>query len=374
MSNASITNQRLIQLINEPGGTEKVAAASSAWVKDRVYEESFATKVQTMEPKTPSDPDVQVSTDSDQLHVIIPVAPNSAAMSINFRAEGDAEIIRARRVAAGFYTITSNVYNTYEESLDVYDKLNQPLTKIIEDRIPLDIQKILDRGWLVNVEAAVQAMQQEANGGSATELSNTTLGSTVEYSVYKGANARDSSLAKSATPLPLARADLGTLKNILVNKQLLGTTLLISDWDWNNQMALTHEELGSDIAGTYEKGFTATTLNGLKVVKSIKTDVLRPGNLYVFTDEEYFGRLYNLRDVKFYLEKKVNKITFQGRWRVASALVNVNAVGKIELYTGDASGATVGVLSDVYPKAEDDLWAVNNRVEEGVYFPSPTVF
>ena len=381
MNKTAMMNQRVWDLLNTPGGTEKVAQAGQTWIKDRVYEEAACTHIIEMENKSYTDSDVQVSLHQDEVYVVVPVEPESAAMSVNFRGEHDASLIRAPRMAAGMFSITSRVYDMYDENMGVYQKLNQPITKIIEKKIPLDLQTILDRTFVTHIESAVQAMQTEANGGSAAGLycgASSTIGSTVEYSIYKGANARAVTTgAVSATPLPLARADFGTLRNIMVAKQLRATVMLISDYDWNAQMALTHEDLGTTLTGeTYEKGFTMQTLGGFKVVKTIKTNILRPGNVYAFTDQDYLGRMYSMGDVKFYIEKIANKTTFQGRWQVGMAIVNVNAVAKIELYSADANPSTDAdsLLTDLTVKDEDDLWDVNNRVDDGVYYPAATVY
>ncbi len=51
-------------------------------------------------------------------------------------------------------------------------------------------------------------------------------------------------------------------------------------------------------------------------------------------------------------------------------------VRKLELYGGDANPTTNadGLLANFIPSAEEDLGAVNNRVDEGLKFPQVNQF
>ena len=60
---------------------------------------------------------------------------------------------------------------------------------------------------------------------------------------------------------------------------------------------------------------------------------------------------------------------------MTGTLINIAAVRKLELYSGDAtSNDTDGILSSVIPVNEEDLGAVNNRVDQGLSFPQVVSF
>ena len=106
-------------------------------------------------------------------------------------------------------------------------------------------------------------------------------------------------------------------------------------------------------------------------MKTIKTDILRRGNMYVFTDPKFFGKFYVLNQTKFYIDKKFNQISWQAWEDIAMSVINVAAVRKLELYPSDATvNDTDGILSSVIPVGETDLGALNNRVDQGVRFPA----
>ena len=67
-----------------------------------------------------------------------------------------------------------------------------PITEVIEENSVKDIQEIEDREFLLYIEAACQALQTEANGGTPTALNYTNVdaGTVVEFSIRKGSFAR----------------------------------------------------------------------------------------------------------------------------------------------------------------------------------------
>jgi hypothetical protein len=111
-------------------------------------------------------------------------------------------------------------------------------------------------------------------------------------------------------------------------------------------------------------------------VRTIKTDILRPGNVYAFTKPEFFGKFYVLNNTKFYIDKVANTITFQAWEDIAMSIINVASVRKLELYSGDANPTTDAdtLLSNFIPSDEDQLGAINNRVDAGLKFPDISQF
>jgi hypothetical protein len=93
--------------------------------------------------------------------------------------------------------------------------------------------------------------------------------------------------------------------------------------------------------------------------------------VYAFTKPEFFGRFFVLNNTKFYIDKIANTITFQAWEDIGMSIINIAAVRKLELYSGDGNPSTDtdGLLSNFVPVDEDQLGAVNNRVDQGLKFP-----
>ena len=305
---------------------------------------------------------------------IVDIEPKSRAMAITFRGQPTARFIRGSRAEVGFYTISSEIFQKTEQELLAYE---MPITKIIEENSVKDIQEIEDREFTTHIEAAVQALQADANGGIATALNATTLqaGSVVEFSVRKGELAR-SALTNDATIRPLQKPDLVGLFKLLDGNRLRSERLLMTEMDWDDILQWTAEDQGGKVQSeTLIDGFKYNTIMGRSYVRTIKTDILRPGNVYCFTKPEFFGKFYVLNNTKFYIDKIANMITFQAWEDIGMSVINIAAVRKLELYSGDATALdSNGILSAVIPVAEDQLGAVNNRVDAGLKFPTITTY
>jgi hypothetical protein len=178
---AQVLNDLFNQKLDTAEGREKLAEHGGTYVKDRLRESSFVRALLPPERVTRSD--CQVSVNHDTLVKIVTLGPQSRAMSITFRGQPRANFIRAPRAETGLFTISSEMFQKTEQELMSYDF---PITKIIEDNSAKDLQEIEDREFLIHAEACCQGMQTEANGGTSAALAQSTVGSTVEFSIFKG--------------------------------------------------------------------------------------------------------------------------------------------------------------------------------------------
>lgn len=368
---ASVYNELFAQKLNTSEGKEKIAEFGGKYIRDRLREVSYARQIIPPEPVTRSD--CQVSVNHDTLTKIVELEPQSRAMTLTFRGTPDARFIRGDRAECAFYTISSEMFQKNEQELLAYE---MPITKILEENSVKDIQEIEDREFTNHIEAAVQALQVEANGGVPAVLNHTTIGSTVEFSVRKGSLARNATTA-TVEPLPLQRPDLVELFKMLDGRRLRSARILMTEVDWDDVLQWTVEDVGDKVQSetTYE-GYTHNKLLGKPYVRTIKTDILRPGNVYVFTEPAFFGRFYVLNNTKFYIDKVANMITFQAWEDVGMIVANIAAVRKLELYSGDANPQTDddSLLANFIPVEEEGLGAVNHRAAEGLTFPQVTSY
>jgi hypothetical protein len=368
-----VLNDLFNSKLNTSDGKEKIAQYAGSYIRDRLREVSFARKI--LPPEQVTRTDCQRSVNHDTLVKLVEIEPKSRAMAMVFRGQPTARFIRGDRAEVAFFTISSEIFQKTEQELLAYE---MPITKIIEENSVKDIQEIEDREFLLHVEAAVQALQTEANGGTAKALNYSTVfaGTTVEFSIRKGELARIAG-ADDATVRPLQRTDIVQLFKLLDGNRLRAERLLMTEVDYDDILQWTVEDNGSKLQSeTTVDGYKYNTLLGRAYIRTIKTDILRPGNIYVFTRPEFLGRFYVLNNTKFYIDKIANLITFQAWEDIAMSLVNIAPVRKLELYSGDANPTTNAnsLLSYFVPKAEEDLGAVNNRVEQGLKFPQVVAY
>lgn len=364
----SLINDLFASRLDTPEGKTKIAQLTGKMIRDRLREVSYARNVIPPEPVTKAD--VRPSVNYDTVTKLVTLEPESRAMPLTFRGQPDARIIRAPRIEVPFYTISSEKFEKFTQELYAYDV---SITKWIEDNALKDIQEIEDREWTIHVEAAVQAVQQEANGGTVTTLNKTSVaaGTVVEAAVRKGSLARVASTDDGVVH-PMQKPDLTNTAKLLANNRLRPRKFLFTEGEFLDLHQWTVEDLGDKIQSeTHVDGYKYQTIVGFSFVRTVKTDILRPGNVYVFTDPDYLGCFFILNNVQFYIDKVANLITFQAWEDIANVIANIAAVRKLELYSGDAtSNDADGILADVTPKEVKDLGAPNNRADDGLTFPS----
>ena len=364
-----VLNELFTQKLGSSEGKEKMAEYGGSYIRDRLREVSYARKV--LPPEQVTRADCQRSVNHDTLVKIVDVEPQSRALSITFRGQPTARFIRGPKCEVGFFTISSEVFQKTEQELLAYE---MPITKIIEENSVKDLQEIEDREFTVWIEAAVQALQTSANAGTATALNASGLqaGTVVEFSIRKGELARTAT-TNDATVRPIQRPDVVNLLKLLDGNRLRSERLLMTEVDWDDILQWTLEDFGDRLQSeTAVDGYKYNTLLGKPYIRTIKTDILRAGNVYVFTKPEFFGKFYVLNNTKFYIDKIANVITFQAWEDIGMAIINVASVRKLELYSADANPTTNAdsLLSNFIPVTEDALGAPNNKVDAGIKFPN----
>lgn len=375
-TDASAMNQLFIERASSRVGQEKLAQDTGDYIRDKLREVSFARQIYNAKTITKNDPKVQVSVNHDTLVILEEIEPESRAMAITFRGQPDARMIYGERAEVPFFSISSERFEAVTQELQAY---RMPITKIIENNSIKDIQEIEDREFTLHIDAAVQAIQAEANSVAVAPTLNASAlqgGSPpIERSVVKGSIARDAT-TDNAYVWPLQLPDLTSLWNTLDGRYLRSNKMLLHETDYNNINQWTVEDFGNKIKSeSVVDGYKYSTLNGRKFVRTIKSDILRPGNAYVFTDPKFFGGFYILNNVQFYIDKVANRMIWQAWEDIAMSVINISAVGKLELYSGDATvNDADSVLADLIPKDEDNLGAVNNRVASGLVFPQVKVY
>jgi len=366
---ARVLNDMFAQRLDTSEGKEKIAAVGSVYVRDRLREVCFWDKIIPPDPVTRTD--CQRSVNHDTLVKIVDIEPQSRAMSITFRGQPTARFVRAPRAEIPFFTISSEKFEKTEQELLAYE---MPVTKIIEDNSVKDMQEIKDRVALQHAEAAVQALQLEANG-TATALKASTYDSVVKKSIIKGAVCVDKGV-DDWTVWPVTRPDFVNLFKLMDGERLRTERFIMTEVDYDDILSWTLQDMGDKMQSeTMVDGYKYNVLLGRKLIRTIKTDILRPGNVYSFAAPEFLGKSYILNNTKFYIDKIANLITWQSWMDIGMAVVNISAIRKMELYGGSVTPGDLTSGSEAkLPVDEDQLGAVNNRVDAGLKFPDVSQF
>ena len=368
MSMVQATLEMFNQRLDSAEGKAKIAELGGSWIRDRLREVAYSRHIIPPEQVTKSD--CQRSVNHDTLVKIVDVEPQSRAMAITFRDQPTARFIRAPKAEIPFFTISSEKFEKTEQELLAYE---MPITKVIEDNSVKDIQEIEDREFTRHIESGVQGLQAEVNStGTAYNATQIRAGAANAQvvSVVKG----ELALAADGVDFnvrPIQRPDFVELFKLLDNNRLRSERMLLTEGDHDDVLQWTVEDFGDKIQSeTVVDGYKYNTLLGRKVVRTIKTDILRTGNVYIFTAPQFFGKFYILNNTKFYIDKIANVITWQSWEDIGMGIVNIASCRKLELYRGSVKPGDEDSGSEVkLPSEEEDLGAENNRVDAGLHYP-----
>ena len=368
---SQVLNDMFSSKLNTSEGKEKIAEVGSVYIRDRLREVCFVRQ----------DPAAGAG-DPHRLPAL--GQPRHAREDRRHRAPvaGDVDhlpwpahgaLIRAPRCEVPFFTISSEKFEKTEQELLAYE---MPVTKIIEDNSVKDLQEVKDRTWLLFVEAGIQAMQTDGNGGvQAMNVTSFVAGTTKAIRVVKGQGAIAAGLNDFVIH-PILRPDLVNLFKLIDANRLRAERFLMTEPDYDDILSWTLQDMGDKMQSeTMVDGYKYNLLLGRKLIRTVKTDILRVGNVYAFTAPEFLGKNYVLNNTKFYIDKIANMITWQSWMDVAVAVINIASMAKLELYGGSVTPtATDTGFAALLPVDEDSLGAVNNKVDSGLKFPNVSQF
>jgi hypothetical protein len=380
---ASVFNQLFAQSLDSQEGREKIAQYGGTYVRDRLREVSFARKV--LPPETVTRSDCQRSVNHDTLVKIVDIEPRSRATSLTFRGQPTARFIRAPKYEIPFFTISSEKFEKVEQELLAYE---MPITKVIEDNSVKDIQTIEDRHFMLYISAAVDSTMAEAfpgaSGYAAIKFNATNVnGGFFPTRLGQGGSTKIKgelalSGANDFVVHPVQRNDLVNLFKLLNGAYLRANRILITETDFDDFLQWTLQDAGDKVQSeTLVDGYKYPNVLGKLLIRTVKTDILRPGNIYCFTDPKFIGNFFVLNATKFYIDKIANLITWQSWEDIGIGIGNIRSIVKLELYGGAVNinatgGATQGRdtgFAAADPEIERNLGAENNRADQGLTYP-----
>lgn len=290
---ASTFNDIFITKLSSLDGQEKAAAAGGAFVREKLREVSFARKILPAENVTKAD--CQRSVNHDTLVKIMDVEPKSQAMALNFRGKPSNRYIMAPRYELPFFKVSSEKFVKEEAELLAY---NFPVTKIIEDNSVKDIQYVEDSKFKGYSDSAV--------------------------------NITGKKVETAAGITRVDRQNLTSLIKMIDADELPVGTVLMHKASYDDFLVQDGNAIGTDLAGEITvNGYKYNTILGHKLVVSIKTSILAPNEIYVYSDPKYLGNFFVLNDTKFYIEKRASLISWQSWEYIAMGFGNIRGIGKL---------------------------------------------
>ena len=403
MSNVSaeVLNELFVAKLETEEGRTKLAGYQADSVKDRIREVGFADKILT--PKSVDRADLQKSVNHDQLVKMVESEPFSRAATASFRGKAEVILYTAPRFEVPIGSIESMRYEQHDNDLKAYDV---PITDIINKNIANDVSEISDRQLLMFSESAAQCLQKDANGValnvkfpeakafSARNVMQTGVNKIKEVGKCKSVDVLQNTVSSASAAAGVAedlsymvqKDDLNKLFKLFIGTGGRGSRLevdkaLITNYDFRDINLWTIQDVGDKIAGeTTVDGYKSNKTLGVSYIRTIKTDILRPGNIWAFAPEAYLGGYLVFTKLKFEIKREGRMNAFWAYKDEAMYIGNVAAVRKLELYAGsvDSIDAVVAgqdaIIAAYAPMAEEDLGKLNNLIADGGTVPNISSF
>lgn len=294
---ALVDNQAFLHSLNTKG-VEKAASAMTDFVRVKIREASFARKI--LPPKPVTSTDLVQSLETDQPMRIVEMDKISEAYPVTFLEQAHQKYYKGNKFPVYYQKFMSEEFYKPVEEIMTY---RVPIKTLVQENYLKDLQISEDKMFINTLDKIIADREAKLAGDALFTTSGTF------------------------TPAILAEG----MKKI-VQKEIPMGTVLINELDFMDLLKLPATTIGSNMAEDVNvNGFSYTKLLGHTFIRTTKMEVVKPGDIYLFTTPEFLGVFDILTDVKAYIEQKGSHLRFHLYETIGMSFGNVNGVAKIQL-------------------------------------------
>lgn len=297
-------NRIFVENIRDPGLRKEAEERSQAYLKLRVYEDSFMARILPPKPISPSQCDRTLESPTLLRKIIDKEFTDVKATVMDFRGKGDYKFVDTAQYPVDFYKIESEEYHITEGELRAKE---QPVQSLIKHHTARHIQETMDSTFIKAVDAIIDAAEIAAPG---------TQKITVDEDIILPNN-------------------ITKLRNLLDGRTtfpLVSATLLMTQAQFNNIDVWPQAGVDNGMGQEYWRdGYKYDTIFRLRVVKTIKANLIPNNVVYVFTAPEFLGHHLTFNDDRFQIKTEWDDIAWKA-WKTHGASIGNNfAVAKMVL-------------------------------------------
>ncbi len=289
---------------NDPAMFKVAESAVTEFTRKRVREDGFWRKI--LPPVQVSNSDLTRQYDTDKNVIVIDMEPNSPAAA-----------------SVPYGTLPMNRYIRGSRYRVMFDRIMSPrLTKDVAElrNYHMDIRQVLS-------DNIIKDMLAEEDG-KAIRATNTILGgqnsvvAETGIAQWRAINANGINRISWNDSLKILPS---TPSHLSPSMMLLNNVTVIELQKWGRT------EMGDDLAGQIaRKGFAETSLFGVKLLVTIKRDLVPDGTVFQFADPKFLGKFFVLEDTTMAIEKKFFLIEFFAYAEIGCTIANVAAVARVD--------------------------------------------
>lgn len=284
-------NRIFVENIRDPAMRKEAEERAQAYLKLRVYEDSFLSRIMPPKPISPSQCDRTLESPTMLRKIIDKEYTDVTATVMDFRGKGDYKFIETAQYAVDFHKIESEEYHITEGELRAKE---QPVQSLIKHHTARQIQEVMDRTFINAIEAILTANPTQAVGDSSDII------------------------------LP---SNITKLRNVLDGRSTfpqVAATLLMSQAQFNNMAIWPQAGVDNGMGQEYwADGYKYDKLYGLRVVKTIKSNLVPNNKVYAFVAPEFLGHHLTFNDDRFQIKTEWDDIAWKA-WKTHGAAIGNN--------------------------------------------------
>jgi hypothetical protein len=291
--NVQFINQSFLRKLEE--GHEKTAgAAASAFVRQKLREESFTRKILPPVEVTAADLDRDLD---DTPRIICEKEPDSVAARLSLTGTPEVRVFRGPRYPVVFEKLSSQTFKKSKYELMTY---RTDIRQVLQDNSVKDLHRQEDAGFWGNLKAivAAEATQQE-------HTYDTAAGG------FNGAN-------------------LMTLISKLTDFEQKPGHVVLAWSKYLKLLGLPATSIGDQAATEHFRGGPLDGFYGFNLIPTLKTDILdgatwgAGAGVGIFAPQQYLGQFYALEDATVALKVEQDVIEFTTYEAIGIGLGNIH--------------------------------------------------
>lgn len=309
---AKVYNDQFASQI-EGGNVKEAAEASTGFVRMRLREESFAEKILT--PQSISNDELDKAEDPEVLLKWFDREPDvTPAKSVPFGVAPDGFEFKGTRYPIYFRRIMTDRFRKDVDKLRGYD---YDIRSVLFDLSTKEIATAVDNHFMDLVNSSI----------GTVNTANTLNGMGLPQNVTISGGITKDNLAEAfkviqrlKVPFGPTQKDGGEKKGIILTNNTTAMDLL----------KFNALEVGNETVQTqWKDGLPNDSLLGVKPVYTIKSDLVKDGEVFLFTEESFLGKYMKLQDLTAYMKQDAFFLEFWQYMNVGMAIGNIRGMAKI---------------------------------------------
>ena len=289
---AQLINSSFVRKL-EDGRVKEAQAEGSAFIRKKLRQESFAREI--LPPQLLADDEIDRDENTDLPKKIVEIEPDSTATFVPFKGTGRRTWFKGPRYAVYFGKVESQHFTKSKFELMTYQN---DIRKILTDNSVKDMADQEDERFYETLDAIMLANPSQVIDS-------------VGFNVA---------------------AIVDGVRNLISRKIPVGKMLMTEEL-YMEALKLPATAIGDQVATRhYDEGLTGENkLWGIPVVTTIKNDIVKNDEIWLFGPQNYLGNFFLLQDATLYIEQRADMIEFWSYSAPGIGIGNTAAITKVQI-------------------------------------------